>query len=262
MKLGLSSRDVAKYNRRLKKRVLPKPRMENNFLRVYQIYFDWNSLQVVQHQFPDYIPFSNDDCTVFFEAEVMRKLIEEKKHLGCDYFGVVSYKLKEKLGFTMKEKWQHLPNIANHSTNEFTPELFENELKKNKPDIMSFQRHMPHDPILQANKFHPNFISYWKYIMDMIGFNWEPVMFKDVFYCNYFVARPEIYEQFVVEMLAPAMDVMKTMPELYLNSGYPNKLPNHLKEIFNIDHYPYHAFICERMFSYWVYLHNYKTLHY
>jgi len=236
--------------------------MDNNFLRVYQIYFDWSQLQTIQREFPEYTPYFNSDCTVFFESDVIRKLVEGGKHLGCDYFGVVSYKLKEKLGYTMKEKWAKIPNIANHSTEEFTPEKFEFELKKHLPDIMSFQRHMPHDPIKQADRFHPNFSSFWNYIMNRIGYNWEPTHFQDVFYCNYFVAKPDIYEKFVKEMLAPAMDVMKEMPELMENSGYPHKLPPALRETFKINHYPYHAFICERMFSYWVHLHNYKSLHY
>lgn len=234
----------------------------SDFLRIYQIYFTPTQLEMLNAEFPDYIKYYNEDCTVFFESEVIRKLIEEKKHLGAEYFGVVSHKLKEKLGFTMKEKWRNLPNIANHSTNEFTPELFEAELHKWKPDVMSFQRHMPHDPITVADRFHPEFSSFWSYIMYRIGYEWEPVIFQDVFYCNYFVAKPDIYEKFVTEMLAPAMDVMKNMPELMGNSKYPQILPAILAAKFDISWYPYHPFICERMFSYFVHLHQYKTLHY
>lgn len=245
-----------KFKRKVREPIL------SDFLRIYQIYFSMPQLFRITEEFPDYIKYHNEDCTVFFENDVMRKLVEDGKHLGVEYFGVVSHKLKEKLGFTMKEKWRHLPNIANHSTNEFTPELFEAELRKGKPDVMSFQRHMPHDPIKQADRFHPEFSSYWAYIMHQIGYKWEPTHFQDVFYCNYFVAKPEIYEKFVKEMLAPAMDVMKNMPELMGNSRYAQVLPAVLQAKFGITWYPYHPFICERMFSYFVHLHQYKTLHY
>lgn len=209
-----------------------------------------------------YIPYKNENCSVFFESEVIRNLIETGSHLDAEYFGVVSYKLKQKLSYIMKEKWASMPNISNHSTNEFTPELFEAALLDKKPDIMSFQRHMPHDPIMVADRFHPNFSQYFKEIMLKIGYKWEPTHFENVFYCNYFVAKSEIYKKFAQEMLIPAMEIMKNMPELMENSGYPMKLPDNLKQSFCINHYPYHAFICERMISYFVHLHQFKTLHY
>lgn len=229
----------------------------SQFLKVYQIYFDDS-----QKESLDYIPFKNDNCTVFFESEVIRKLIEDKAHLDCQYFGVVSYKLKQKLDYVMKQQWRSMDNIANHSTNKFTPELFETELLFKNPDIMSFQRHISHDTVSVADRFHPNFAKYFTEIMEKIGYKWIPVDIKDVFYCNYFVARPAIYEKFVHEMLIPAMEVMKNMPELMGNSNYPRILPNKLKQSFGVNHYPYHSFLCERMFSFYVSLNQFKVLHY
>jgi len=182
---------------------------------------------------------------------------------NAEYFGVVSYKLREKIGSVMKENWSGLPQIANHSLNKFTPTLFANEIEKHRPDVMSFQRHIPHNPITFANKFHPNFSIYFERIISEVGL-WcgTPYVFNDVFYCNYFVAKSDIYESYVKDMLIPAMEVMKSMPELMGNSGYPHQLPKHLAEKFGINHYPYHAFLCERMFTYYVWIHNLKCLHY
>jgi len=234
----------------------------NKFLTVYQIYFQEKQLEKMREDFPDYTPYLNSDCTVFFESEVIRSLIQNGAHFGSDYFAVVSYKLKEKLGYTMKEKWKSIPNIANHSTEEFTPEAFEHELKKHQPDVMSFQRHPPHDPVMFANSFHPPFSQYFKKIMADIGYSWAPTRFEDVFYCNYFAARSEIYADFVNKMLAPAMDVMKGMPELMGNSRYPSILPEHLIAKFGITHYPYHPFLCERMFSFYVHINKLKAMHF
>lgn len=236
---------------------------ENKFFTVYQIYFQEKQLEKLKVEFPDYIPYLNAECSVFFESAVIRDLIQNKAaQFGSDYFAVVSYKLKEKLGYTMKEKWKSIPNIANHSTVEFTPEGFEMELKKHRPDVMSFQRHPPHDPVMFANSFHPNFSNYFKKIMSDIGYSWAPTRFDDVFYCNFFAARSEIYADFVNKMLAPAMDVMKRMPELMENSRYPSILPGNLIERFGIAHYPYHPFLCERMFSFYVHINNLKSMHY
>lgn len=230
--------------------------MENNFLKVFQIYYMEYQLSGL-----DYIPYYNEKCTVFFENSVIADLIKSDAHLGCEYFGVVSYKLKQKLGY-MKDKWKGIPNIANHSTTEFTPALFESELRKHLPDVMSFQRHIAHDPISVAERFHPGFSKYFSHIMQAIGYHWKPSVFPDVFYCNYFVAKQWIYKRYVDEMLIPAMKVMSEMPELMQNSNYPHPLPSELKKEFGINHYPFHTFICERMFSYYAYENELECLHY
>jgi|GEM_PF-2196530 len=227
-------------------------------MKVYQIYF--HESQIVELE-PGYIPHFNRDCTVFFESEVIKDLVLLGEHKSTDYFGVVSYKLKHKLGY-MKENWKNNKNIANTSVNEFTTEQFEAELMKYKPDAMSFQRHAPHDPVLVADGFHPFFRKYWTYIMNEIGYRWVPTRIENIFYCNYFVAKEKLYEKYVKEMLVPAMEVMKDMPELYGNCNYPRAFPENLKTQFGINSWPYHAFICERFFSYFSHIHNLDCKHY
>jgi hypothetical protein len=225
-------------------------------LKVFQIYFDKSQLAGC-----DYTPHLNDDCTVFFENSVIKKLIENNSHHGFNYFGVVSWKLREKILIT-KTSWRNHRNIANLSNNQFTPSDFERHLFSVKPDVMSFQRHPGHDTVSFADTFHPGFSKYFREIMEKIGYHWKPTSFNDVFYCNYFVAKSPWYERYVTEMLAPAMEVMKQMPELMKNSRYPHSLPDDLQKKFGITHYPYHPFLCERMFSYYAHIHNLKCLHY
>lgn len=230
--------------------------MTKQFLKIYQIYFDEAQLARIEFE-----PYFNQDCTVYFESSVIRDLIAEGHHLDSEYFAVVSYKLRDKVGMA-KTRWKNIPQIANHSPNEFSPELFTHILQRERPDVMSFQKHSPHDPVTFANNFHPNFSKYFAHIMKVIGYDWKPIHFHNVFYCNYFAAKSEIYQKFVTEMLNPAMKVMDTMPELMGDSRYPHPLPEHLKGSFGINHYPYHAFICERMFSYYAHLKTLTCLHY
>jgi hypothetical protein len=226
------------------------------FLRVYQIYYQ-------AEQLPNliYIPHLNKECTVFFENSPIRMMVENQAHIGAEYFGVVSWKLKHKLGYQMKQQWRSMPNIANHSTNEFTPESFAIELKRHAPDVMSFQRHVPHDPVMFANQFHSKFSHFFNEIMSKIGYPGHLGRLENVFYCNSFVAKSPIYERYVTEMLAPAMDIMKEMPELMENSGY-GPLPENLQKQFGVTHYTYHAFLCERMFSYFAHIHKLNCIHY
>lgn len=225
--------------------------------KVFQIYFEESQKAQLE---PEYIPYLNNDCTIFFENSVIRNLVNLGEHKDCDYFGVVSYKLRSKLGYT--KAWRSHPNIANHSTSEFTPELFQIELDKHKPDVMSFQCHVPHDPISYADTFHPKLSEYFKEIMRKIGYNWEPKIYENVFYCNYFVAKPEIYEKYVKEMLIPAINEMLFMPELWQNSQYPATLPLALQQKFKVPFYTYHTFILERAFSFFADLHNLNCKHY
>ena len=225
-------------------------------MKVFQIYFKEDQLSKL-----DYTPYYNNDCTPFFENSVIRKLIEDKEHFGCDYFGVLSHKLKEKI-YISKNSWRSISNICNSSNQQFSPELFESELMRFKPDIMSYQRHPSHDNVSFADKFHPNFSKYFKEIMSRVGYNWTPTAFQNIIYCNFFVAKPEIYERYVTEMLGPAMDVMMEMPELFNNSHYPHQLPEELQKKFNCTWYPYHSFLCERMVSYFIHIHNYNCIHF
>lgn len=227
-------------------------------MKVYQIYFKEEQFPTLEKEFR---PYLNLDCTVFFESSVIRELIEEGKHKNSYYFGVVSYQLRQKLGFT-KDNWKNNKNIANVSTQDFTVAQFTEQLYNGQPDAMSFQRHVPHDCIIVADGFHPGFKDHWIKIMKAIGYNWTPTEFQDVFYCNYFVARSDIYERYVREMLAPAMDVMLTMPELMNPCRYTKPLPEALQQKFGFAHWPFHAFIAERMFTYFAHIHNLKCLHY
>lgn len=224
-----------------------------NFLKVYQIYFDDSQAGMLE-----YIPVKNSDCTPFFENTIIKKLIEEGAHLDAEYFGVVSYSLRNKLD--LSRKWGK--DIANLSVTEFNPGLFESVLYERKPDVLSFQRHTPHDNVTYADKFHPNFSRYFKEIMAKIGYDWHPQRLDHVVYSNFFVAKSEIYARFVHEMLIPAMKVMDEMPELYKDSRYPKRLPHHLQRSFGVPHYPYHTFICERMFSYFAHINKLNCLNY
>lgn len=227
-------------------------------MRVFQIYF--KPEQVTQLE-PEFIPYFNVTCTPFFESKVIEQLVLNNEHIGSDYFGVVSYKLRQKLGY-MKENWKNNKNIANISVQEFSVKQFREELYKHKPDVMSFQRHAPHDTVLVANGFHPGFRKYWEEIMQKIGYKWEPTFLENVFYCSYYVAKTEIYERFVKEMLSPAIKVMEEMPELWNNSHYPEALPENLQSSFGIKHYPMHPFLCERMMSWYAHLHKLECKHY
>lgn len=220
------------------------------FLHVYQIYYKRDQLVYL-----DYTPLENKECDAFFESSVIAKtLIPE-----CEYYGVVSPEFRNKIDTS--KRWG-AKFISNTSEKNFTPDDFRKVLKENLPDIMSFQRHAPHDPIHMADRFHPNFSKYFKEIMHHIGK--EPFIghYEKVIYSNLFVAKRHIYLEFINEWLRPALNVMKEMPELWQNSNYPKPLPEHLQHSFGVSYYPYHAFLAERIISVFINQKDYKFLNY
>jgi len=228
----------------------------SSFLKIYQVYFDESQIKDL-----DYIPYPNNNCNVFFENQVIVDLIQNGAHNDCEYFGVVSHGLRNKLAL-MNKQWAYIENLANHSNKKFTPAKFESELRFHKPDVMSFEKHKPQDTIAFADMFHPNFKNYFQYIMLKIGYEWRPTSYQNVFYCNNFVAKKEVYEKYVNEMLLPAMEIMKGMPQLMQDSKYGKPLPENLKQSFGINHYPMQTFLCERMFSYFAHIHKLNCKHF
>ncbi len=220
-------------------------------LNIYQIYFEPSQLEKL-----DFIPYLNEDCTPYFENSVICDLINSDAHKQSKYFGVLSHKCKSKIEERKSEAWMKLPELANHSQVDYTTGMIEFVLDRFNFPVLNLMQHPAHDPIMFGAKFHRDLPKFFKEVLKQIGHNWEPTIYKSVFYSNYFIAKNEIYEHYVKTMLEPAIKVMDNMPELWQNSGYAFNLPENLQKKWGVRHYPYHPFICERLFSYYYYLHN------
>lgn len=219
-----------------------------NRLQVYQIYFDDK-----QKLEPEYTPVLNKDCTVFFENSRIPELVLNVPD-EVEYVGVVSHALRQKQICCGDMK----PVMRG----EFTPAKFEAVLFDEKPDAMGFMTFAPHDTVLRGSKWHPLLMQYFRGVMAAIGYKWIPAPTSHPFYCNHFVAKTYWYKRYVNEMLVPAMEVMKNNDMLNVDSKYFKKLPKELAKKVGYDHYPYHPFICERMFNFFCNIHNLTTSSY
>lgn len=229
---------------------------DRNFLKIYQIYFNESQKDALSYE-----PYFNSSCTEFFENSAMRDLIEDGKHLDGRYFGVFPPGVSEKINWINKRHHHHL---ANADQSKLIDVSSQHLTKKSiiKADVISFTCQIIADPITEIEWMHKNLGVYFKEIMSKIGYDWKPTIFQHVIYSNLFIAKSQVYERFVKEMLAPAMDVMMEMPELFQHSGYPKTLSKELQDKFNCEHYPYHSFLCERMISYFIHIHNLNCKHF
>ena len=214
-------------------------------LQIYQVYYKEGQLPYLE-----YTPYYNDNCTPYFENSVMVDLINSDAHKNAKYFGVLSHQFRTKIKDRTYKNWDATPflkNIKDHQVN------IEAELLKGV-DILNLMKHYPHNPINYGDFFQRDLSKYFKLVIEKIGYKWRPAIYENVYYCNYFIAPNYIYENYVKTMLEPAIKVMDQMPELWSNAGYPFALPDNLKQKWGVNFYPYHAFVCERLFSYYCHI--------
>jgi hypothetical protein len=217
--------------------------------KVYQIFYDEGSKAAC---YPEFEHIENKECSPFFENTVIAKLIQEGRHSESEYFGVFSANFKYKMTVS-KDSKKINPNLIFQSLDTDVVSFFRNHKNKNV--------------VNKADVFHPGFKRALNNILKAIGF--EVDLEKDTrftVYQNHFIAKSHIYEQYVKELLIPAMNEMcnKANKELqniiWQDSNYHKKktMSDKLKKEMGVPYYPYHTFICERLFS--VFLNKYTHI--
>lgn len=214
-------------------------------MKIYQIYYNEETRAKLE---PEYIPYFNENCTPFFENSIIRDLIESGEHIGSNYFGVFSPKLREKT--------QSSGGIYVHRRrlkNTFSPAAFENLVLKSKAEIVGLNFMPPHNTIELGNRYHPEFTNIMTAILTKLDLaRYARMVTRTPIYFNHFVMTEGRWNQYTSEILFPAMDLMQNDERIkklvWQNASY-GLLPNHLKSSFGVHYYPYHTFICERLIN-------------
>ncbi len=204
---------------------------------LYQIYYEESQLTNIFHFS---IPYFNQKLTVFFENSVIRELIPT---ITAEKVGICSWQLKQKVGNGVPMRQPFSEEVINWDY-----------------DVLSLGRRMPEHMMLhKLDHWHPGALDTFKKIFGYLNISVrEP---NDVFYSNHFMARADIYKEYVEKCLAPAMDLMENDKEIrdrcMEDSLYYKLVKNEtqyrqrIKEHLGMDYVPCHTFICERMFSVW-----------
>lgn len=205
---------------------------------MYQIYFRDDQLG---NLYDFATPHKNETLTVFFENDVIRKLIP---HETGEKVGVCSWQLRQKVGGGIPMR------------QEFTRQVIEWDY-----DVLSLGREQKeHNMLALMETWHKGSREILGKIWSALGKNLckEP---KHPIYSNHFMARTNIYQEYVKDFLIPAMDVMENDPEIksrcYEDSQYYRLIRNphyatRIKETLGMDYVPLHTFLLERCFSCWI----------
>lgn len=191
--------------------------------------------------FPFATPYKNQTLTPFFENSVIKELVPISK---AEKIAVCSWKLADKMR----------TNIPPYR--KLTEELLESDF-----DVLSFTKNSPgHGMLTIADTWHPNFTDILSKILFRIGFS-LPKEVEYPIYQNAFCARTEVYQQYVKEMLIPAMEVMENDEHIkklcWTDSGYYRlrsvpEFAARVKQFLGVNYCPLHTFLCERFFSAWL----------
>lgn len=188
--------------------------------------------------FPFSIPYFNESLTPFFENTVISKLVKETT---ADKIGVGSPELYKKIG-----------------SNVPLARPFEQKHLDSDYDVLSLNRRQrDHKMLWLLDYWHKGSRLTLEMIMQKVGVSVVEVP-KHPIYSNYFVARADIYKEYVTTVLDPAMDLMENDLEIrsrcYEDSQYYKLTHNpefkeRVKRYMGLDYCPLHTFLCERMFT-------------
>lgn len=219
----------------------------------YQIYYEDSQKSDL---FPFSKPFFNPELTVFFENAVIYRLVLPCK---AEKVGVCSPALKWKInhGIPMKEPFTE--DVINRDYDILSLSRRQNPLKGPESHFM----------LAKMDNWHSGTRDTLNMILSSIGQETfenrrEP---KSPIYQNAFIAKTEIYKEFLQKAMIPAMKVMEDDADIrkrcWEDSGY-YKLktdPSYarmIKSKTGWDYVPCHTFILERLFSCWIHGKNFN----
>lgn len=195
--------------------------------------------------FPFAKPVFNPQLTEFYENSVIYRVVLPSK---ADKIGVCSPALKWKINHSIPMR------------EEFTQELIDRDY-----DVLSLSRKQApdHYMLTKMDNWHSGTRQTLNMILSAIGMETfegrrEP---KTAIYQNAFIARTDIYKNFLREAMIPAMKVMGDDPDIRVRCWEDSQYyklktdPEYAKMIeakTGWKYVPCHTFILERLFSCWL----------
>ena len=225
-------------------------------LKAYQIYYDESQKDSLLTGF---IPHFNEKSSVYLESKIMCDLAAGGECLDCDWFGVFSWKVSQKMkGFnheTLKNsisKNPHCDIIGPDYSIRYPPNT------KLKHRSLFFHRRFGRD---FYNQISHTFNILIKKLQrqglvpkDCLFLNQE----LHQIYFNSFVAKTHIYLDYVESLLGPAIDLFQFDEELSelskRDAGYPHDPPQRWVAHTGLARYPQTPFILERLINLYIYI--------
>ena len=163
-------------------------------IKIYQIYYDPKTQQRLD---PQFTPYKNNQCTKYFADSVIVNLHHDNHMRDCEYFGVVSWRIWEKL-FNREDIRGFIREQEPHHYDFF---YFSGRILK--PERSKLWR--------QGNFLHrTDLTSYTQKLMSELGFDCDLLNLEVApSYFSYHICRTDLYCEYVEKFLIPMMEKME-----------------------------------------------------
>lgn len=225
-------------------------------LDFYQIYYNDEQLSEL---YPIAVPYKNNKLTPHFENSVISDLVPTLK---ADYISVCSWRLKKKRG----DGWTQV--ILNSEPSITKEKIFQNDFDV---AVLTPRSHR-HKPLAMALQWHGEawdsaFKVFKSFLSSHLNIKLHDELTHSI-YENHFIAKREIYHDYVKFYLRPAINFIESEPVFRLPSGYIKRKKaqseiDHITPIlkgWGLSDYPIGVFILERLFSIFIEGRNYKVV--
>jgi hypothetical protein len=205
---------------------------------------------------PGFIPYFNDRISRFFENDVIVALVDEKKHSASDYFGVFSWRFSEKIPLRSEVIFDLMAEDG-YEADVYT--FFEGTHRG--------LGEVGYNTWTYGECSHPGLIEAGEALMNRLGIR---VDFRHlpapIIYQNHFICRSELYERYVRELLAPAIQTMndvtdRDIQDLVGRDAQYIARSDTAAQVFGRPYFSLEPFICERLFSVWAALQSLEVRH-
>jgi len=204
-----------------------------------------------ENQREELYPFAkgyfNCGLTPYFENQVIAGIVPT---LDADYISIASWRLRKKRAGAM-----HF--LGGFNKDEFTLEKIEAAMPF---DVAVLTPHSPaHQPLTMAVNWHG---KAWKDAYEAFKpflrkFGKVPEELKYSIYENHFIARREIYHEYVSTYLLPAIEFIGDNPVYFVDSLYVPKKKDQaeiqrVQKLLKANDWPILPFLLERLFSFYI----------
>lgn len=204
-------------------------------LKFYQIYYD--DIQLTE-LYPFAIPYKTGSPTSYFENSIIADVVPKAK---SEFVSVCSWRLRKKrIDRSMQLKGQVELTEEKILSASFDVAVL---TPSNNQNALHMARQWHGQPWVDALKELGNFIKI-------------PAEVSKAIYENHFIARTEIYQEYVQTCLVPAMAYMRDKEVFFVDAKYASrKTPaeqKRYKELTGRNDWPIAPFVLERLFSIWM----------
>lgn len=221
-------------------------------VRAHQIYYDESQKDSLIDGF---VPYFNEKATINLESGIICDLVNKGECSNCDWFGVFSWKVQTKIkGFN----FERLKTMVDENDDC-------DLLAPNPHNILMAGMNKKHN--IRKENFN-TMGGLWPcldLIVKKLGISNRKVLSgtDHVIYFNAFLARSEIYLDYVNSLLKPAIELCASDEELsplaMPPSGYGRLPPQNFINDTGFERYPWIPFILERLINVYIEVNDIKV---